>query len=226
MIQNKYVLGGVAAVVLLAIGGAGGFMMSRGDSQPKSATAAMTSAPQSSANTQTNQQSAGNLSVASNTQAMSLGQLGGSSSPQQGQNAGTGAAGSSASGTNAINPATFGEYEKYKDGTSALFGEMTVGTGTELTVNKKAAVYYKGWLTNGQMFDQSRPGADGKLQPFVFTLGAREVISGWEQGVVGMKVGGKRLIIVPPAVGYGAAGQGSIPGNAVLIFEVELLAVQ
>ena len=123
-------------------------------------------------------------------------------------------------------PTTFSQYEKYKTSTSALFGDIEVGQGDELTANKKAAVYYKGWLTNGQLFDASRPGSDGKLQSFIFTLGAHAVIPGWEQGIAGMKVGGKRLIIVPPVVGYGAAGQGTIPGNALLVFEVQLLAVQ
>lgn len=123
-------------------------------------------------------------------------------------------------------PSKFGDYEKYKDSTSALFGEMVVGPGAELTAGKKAAVYYKGWLTNGSLFDASRTGSDGKLQAFTFTLGAHQVILGWEQGIAGMKVGGKRLIIIPPSVGYGATGQGPIPANAVLVFEVQLVAVQ
>ena len=125
-----------------------------------------------------------------------------------------------------LDPSTFGQYDKYKDGTSALFGDIQVGQGAELKDTMKAAVYYKGWLTNGQLFDASRTGSDGKLQLFIFTLGAHEVIAGWEQGVAGMKVGGTRLIIVPSAVGYGSTGQGSIPANSTLVFEVQLLAVQ
>ncbi|MES2971084.1 MAG: FKBP-type peptidyl-prolyl cis-trans isomerase [Patescibacteria group bacterium] len=107
-----------------------------------------------------------------------------------------------------------------------MFGEVQVGTGDELTAGKKAAVYYKGWLTDGQLFDTTRPDKDGKLQPFVFEMGANQVIPGWEQGLAGMKVGGTRLVIVPPAVGYGPSGQGPIPGNAVLIFQVQLAAVE
>jgi FKBP-type peptidyl-prolyl cis-trans isomerase FkpA len=123
-------------------------------------------------------------------------------------------------------PETFGQYEQYKDGQSALFGDIEVGSGNEAISGKKVAVYYKGWLTNGTLFDQSRPGEDGQLQPFVFTLGAGQVIKGWEQSVAGMKVGGTRRLIIPPSVGYGAQAQGNIPANSVLIFDVQLLAIQ
>ena len=133
---------------------------------------------------------------------------------------------SKASSAQPIDPSTFGQYEKYKEEKNALFGEIQVGTGAELGANMKAAVYYKGWLTNGQLFDASRPDDKGTLQPFIFTMGASQVIPGWEQALAGMKVGGTRLLIVPPAVGYGAAGQGSIPGNSVLIFMVQLAEVQ
>ena len=164
--------------------------------------------------------SGSSLSVGGN--ASNLGQLGGSQKASSGQ----GGASSSFSGTQAPSPDQFGQYEKYKTATGALFGDMQVGNGDELTANKKAAVLYKGWLTNGQMFDQSKPGSDGKLQPFVFTLGAHQVIPGWEQGLAGMKVGGSRLVIVPPSVGYGDQAQSTIPPNSVLVFEVQLLAVQ
>jgi FKBP-type peptidyl-prolyl cis-trans isomerase FkpA len=168
--------------------------------------------------------SSGGLSVGSTATGGSLGQLGTSSSSSGGSGGQTG--GSSSGGAGSPSPDTFAQYEKYKTSQNALFGEEKVGTSTELTAGKQAAVYYKGWLTNGQMFDQSRPGSDGKLQPFNFTLGAHQVIPGWEEGVAGMKVGGTRLIIVPPTVGYGDKGQGPIPGGAVLVFEVQLLAVQ
>jgi len=165
--------------------------------------------------------SATNIAVNSAPSANNLGQLN-ASQP-------SGASGSTANGSTALkepDPTTFGQYDKYKDGTSALFGDIQVGQGAELKDTMKAAVYYKGWLTNGQLFDASRTGSDGKLQPFIFTLGAHAVIPGWEQGLAGMKVGGTRLIIVPPAVGYGSAGQGPIPANATLVFEVQLLEVQ
>lgn len=123
-------------------------------------------------------------------------------------------------------PESFGQYEQYKNGQNGLFGDIVVGTGNAVAVGQKMAVYYKGWLTNGHMFDQSKTGNDGKLQPFVLTLGAHQVIRGWEEALVGMKVGGTRRIIVPPAAGYGATAQGSIPANSVLVFDVELLAIQ
>lgn len=166
------------------------------------------------------------LGVTTSNSATSLGQLGnGGQANTQGTNKAA-AGGSNGAAPNPVDPSTFAQYEKYKDGTSALFGDVQPGTGAELTADKKAAVYYKGWLTNGTLFDQSRPGADGKIQPFVFTLGAHQVIPGWEQALAGMKVGGTRLLIVPSSVGYGAQGQGSIPPNATLVFEVQLLAVQ
>jgi len=98
-----------------------------------------------------------------------------------------------------------------------------VGSGKEATQNKKVAVVYKGWLTNGQLFDQSKTNQQGVLEPIVFTLGGGQVIMGWEQGIAGMKVGGKRRLIVPPSAGYGASAQGQIPANSVLVFDVELV---
>ncbi len=125
-----------------------------------------------------------------------------------------------------LDPSTFSKYDQYKNNTTALYADIQVGSGDVLSVNKKAAVVYKGWLTTGQLFDASKPDDKGQLQPFIFTLGAQQVIAGWDQSMSGMKVGGVRLLIIPPAVGYGANGQGSIPPNSVLIFQVQLLAVQ
>lgn len=120
-----------------------------------------------------------------------------------------------------LDPSKFGSYEKYKNEQNTLFGDIQKGDGLEAVVGKKVAVSYKGWLTSGELFDQSKGGS-----PFIFTIGEHRVIPGWEQGIVGMKVGGTRLLIVPPAVGYGAEGKSPIPPNAVLIFEVSLQAVQ
>ena len=120
-------------------------------------------------------------------------------------------------------PESFAQYEQYRDKTEALFGELRLGTGAIAEVNHVVTVNYKGWLTNGNEFDESY--AKGK--PFIFTIGQHRVILGWEEAILGMKVGGKRRFIVPPAVGYGATGQGSIiPPNSLLVFDVELLAVQ
>jgi FKBP-type peptidyl-prolyl cis-trans isomerase FkpA len=131
----------------------------------------------------------------------------------------SGSSGNSSS-SSAPGPESFKEYEKYKDSQNALFGDVQQGTGSEATAGKKVAVYYKGWLTNGQLFDQS------VNSTFVFKLGDRQVIPGWEQTIPGMKIGGIRRIIVPPSVGYGAQGQGPIPGNSVLVFDVQLVAVE
>lgn len=110
----------------------------------------------------------------------------------------------------------------------AIAGEVQIkdivkGTGEEADVGKTVTVHYTGWLMDGTKFDSSLD----RNQPFSFTLGERRVIPGWEQGVVGMKVGGKRELIIPPELAYGANGAGGvIPPNATLKFEVELLAVK
>jgi FKBP-type peptidyl-prolyl cis-trans isomerase len=101
------------------------------------------------------------------------------------------------------------------------------GDGTEATAGKKVSVHYTGWLSDngakGKKFDSSVD----RGQPFQFTLGAHQVIAGWDEGVAGMKVGGKRTLVIPPDLGYGARGAGGvIPPNATLIFDVELLGVQ
>lgn len=121
-----------------------------------------------------------------------------------------------------LDPTEFGMYDSYKTAQSSLFAEIVVGTGTEATPGRKLSVNYRGWLTNGSIFDQNVD----STKPFVFTLGAGSVIPGWEQGVNGMKVGGERLIIIPPAAGYGNIPQGPIPASSVLVFYVKLLAVQ
>ena len=98
-----------------------------------------------------------------------------------------------------------------------------VGTGAVATAGKTAVVHYTGWLLDGTKFDSSRD----RNQPFSFPLGAGQVIKGWDEGVAGMKVGGKRTLIVPPALGCGARGAGGvIPPNATLKFDVELLDVR
>ena len=107
--------------------------------------------------------------------------------------------------------------------------DVTNGTGAEAKTGSNVRVHYTGWLYEqsaadhrGKEFDSSRGSA-----PFEFRLGAGEVIQGWDEGVAGMKVGGKRVITIPPALGYGAGGaSGVIPPNATLVFEVELLDVR
>lgn len=97
------------------------------------------------------------------------------------------------------------------------YKDLVVGAGTELVVGKAASVNYVGTLPDGTQFDAGQ---------YTFTPGAHRVIPGWEQGTPGMKVGGKRLLVIPSELGYGATGQGTIPPNAVLVFTVELLSVQ
>jgi FKBP-type peptidyl-prolyl cis-trans isomerase FkpA len=98
--------------------------------------------------------------------------------------------------------------------------ELVKGSGREAHVGETASVHYTGWLKDGTKFDSSVD----RGQPFQFRLGAGQVIKGWDEGVVGMKIGSKRKLIIPPDLGYGARGAGRvIPPNATLIFDVELL---
>ena len=100
--------------------------------------------------------------------------------------------------------------------------ELVVGSGAAAAAGQNVKVHYTGWLTNGTKFDSSKDRGD----PFVFPLGRGHVIKGWDEGVAGMKVGGKRKLTIPPALGYGPRGAGGvIPPNATLVFEVELLGV-
>jgi FKBP-type peptidyl-prolyl cis-trans isomerase len=107
--------------------------------------------------------------------------------------------------------------------TELMGKDVVVGTGAEAKAGDKVTVNYVGMLTNGQVFDAS---ANHGTQGFSFTLGAGQVIKGWDQGVAGMKVGGKRELVIPASLGYGAQAMGPIPANSTLVFQVELLDVQ
>jgi FKBP-type peptidyl-prolyl cis-trans isomerase FkpA len=113
-----------------------------------------------------------------------------------------------------------------KTASGLVIDELALGSGDAAAAGKKVSVHYTGWLfdkgAKGKKFDSSKDRGD----PFVFPLGQGHVIKGWDQGVAGMKVGGKRQLTIPPELGYGARGAGGvIPPNATLIFEVELLKV-
>jgi peptidylprolyl isomerase len=111
--------------------------------------------------------------------------------------------------------------------TGLKYMDEKVGTGAEAVKDKTVSVHYTGWLDDngnkGKKFDSSLD----RKEPFIFQLGAGQVIQGWDQGVAGMKVGGKRTLMIPSTLAYGARGAGGvIPPNANLIFDVELLAVK
>src|SRR3954454_1481926 len=101
--------------------------------------------------------------------------------------------------------------------------DLKEGTGAEAAKGDAVEVHYTGWLTDGTKFDSSKDHG----RPFGFTLGAGQVIKGWDQGVQGMKVGGVRKLTIPAGLAYGSRGAGGvIPPNATLVFEVELLGVK
>jgi peptidylprolyl isomerase len=102
------------------------------------------------------------------------------------------------------------------------FRDDVAGTGATAGAGQTVSVHYTGTLTDGQKFDSSRD----RGKPFQFQLGVGQVIRGWDEGVDGMKVGGRRTLVIPPELGYGSRGAGNvIPPNATLVFDVELLGV-
>jgi FKBP-type peptidyl-prolyl cis-trans isomerase len=118
-------------------------------------------------------------------------------------------------------PATGGKVHKLASGLQ--YEDMNVGSGKMAEPGMNVSVHYTGWLTDGTKFDSSVD----RGQPFKFQLGAGQVIRGWDEGVKGMRIGGKRKLTIPPDMGYGANGAGGvIPPNATLVFDVELLDVQ
>jgi peptidylprolyl isomerase len=118
-------------------------------------------------------------------------------------------------------PAAAGGYVKSASGLS--YQDIKVGDGVSPVTGKRVTVHYTGTLENGTKFDSSLD----RGEPFAFVIGVGQVIRGWDEGVLSMKVGGKRKLVIPPALGYGARGAGGvIPPNATLLFEVELLDAQ
>jgi len=109
-----------------------------------------------------------------------------------------------------------------KTASGLQYWDIKAGAGVVAKEGSHVTVHYTGWLTTGKKFDSS---VDAH-QPFDFTIAQGDVIKGWDEGVAGMKVGGKRQLRIPPELGYGASGSGPIPPNATLIFDIQLLAVK
>lgn len=119
-------------------------------------------------------------------------------------------------------PSQFHVYDQYKNSPTALYIDVKPGDGKAVAKGSVVTIQYRGWLTDGKEFDESYAGG----KPYTFTEGAGTVIEGMAQALFGMKVGGQRRLIIPPAVGYGAAGHDPIPPDAVMVFDVELVSVQ
>jgi FKBP-type peptidyl-prolyl cis-trans isomerase len=105
-----------------------------------------------------------------------------------------------------------------KTASGLYYQDLVLGAGDEATAGATVTVHYTGWLHDGTMFDSSVGG-----DPATFSLNG--VIQGWSEGVPGMKVGGKRKLVIPPELGYGKSGTGPIPGNATLVFDIDLIAI-
>jgi len=131
---------------------------------------------------------------------------------------------SSAAPVKAFDPSPFkGNGKVVKLPSGLQYEDMTIGTGTEAKPGSKASVHYTGTLMDGTKFDSSRD----RNEPFSFTIGGGEVIKGWDEGVAGMKVGGRRKLTIPYPLAYGEAGRPpTIPPKSTLIFDVELMGVQ
>ncbi|HEY4321902.1 MAG TPA: FKBP-type peptidyl-prolyl cis-trans isomerase [Gemmatimonadales bacterium] len=102
------------------------------------------------------------------------------------------------------------------------YRDITVGTGRVAASGDQVVMSYIGALPDGTVFDKSSPDSP----TISFPLGAGQVVAGWDEGIVGMKVGGKRQLIVPPDLGYGAVGRAPVPGNAIMVFTVELVGIK
>jgi hypothetical protein len=212
MLKNKYVVWTSVSVLVAAFVAAGAWFDWHHHSVQQAA--ASLSAAEDSASTGSSEP----ITISANNN---------SGTPlSDGSSSSSGTAASSDAINKLLDPTTFGKYDSYKNNQTASFAELTTGSGTAIADGSQVAVLYKGWLTSGTLFDQSRAGSDGKLQAFTFTEGQHQVIPGWEEGLAGAKAGGVRMLIIPPAAGYGATGQGSIPANAVLIFQVQIIQVR
>lgn len=217
MLKNKYVVwSSVGLLVLLSVAAGGwGIWMQRQNSS-RAAQAALAASQNDNAGTG----SSGPITI-------SAGNMNGTPlSDGSSTNQSSSTAADSDTVNKLLDPTTFSKYDSYKDKQTASYADLNIGSGTAIADGSQVSVLYKGWLTDGKLFDQSRAGSDGKLQAFTFTEGQHQVIAGWEEGLAGAKPDGVRLLIIPPAAGYGAQGNSTIPGNSVLIFQVQILQVR
>ncbi len=109
-----------------------------------------------------------------------------------------------------------------KTASGLYFRDLTLGAGATVLVGKRVSIHYVGWLANGTQFDANQPGSN----PFQFTVGTGQVIPGFDEGVRGMAVGGRRQLIIPPSLGYGSTAKATIPANSILVFQIDLVAIQ
>jgi FKBP-type peptidyl-prolyl cis-trans isomerase FkpA len=108
-------------------------------------------------------------------------------------------------------------------GSGLYIRDLEAGEGEPLETGQTALVHYTGWLPDGTLFDSSR---QPERMPYDLVVGRGEVIAGWDQGLPGMRVGGRRQLVIPPSLGYGTEGRNVIPPNATLVFEVELIEIR
>ncbi len=109
-----------------------------------------------------------------------------------------------------------------KTASGLYFRDITVGSGATALVGKRVSMHYIGWLANGTQFDANPASAT----PFSFTVGTGQVIKGFDEGVRGTAVGGRRQLIIPPSLGYGSTASGPIPANSILVFQIDIVAIQ
>lgn len=109
-----------------------------------------------------------------------------------------------------------------KTASGLYFRDLTVGSGATVLVGKRISMHYVGWLIDGTQFDANPATAT----PFSFTVGTGQVIPGFDEGVRGMAIGGRRQLIIPPSLGYGSTAKGPIPANSILVFQIDLVTIQ
>lgn len=210
------------SVAILALGGGAGYYLYFKDD-----TTTLSSATQSSTTATLNPSEATTIPLGEKTTEPSKSGLTVDDGASNSSNLGSGRTNTTtSSNSSGASAESFASYEQYKDKNEVFFGDIVEGNGAVAQKDAQLAVTYKGYLTNGQMFDQSRTGANGQLEPLLFQLGSGQLIPGFEQGVAGMKAGGSRRVIIPPSLGYGANAQNGIPANSVLVFDIQLLTVQ